>query len=122
MRKLMETTKRFFADEKAAEVTELGIVLALVVAGSVAILAAIGPKIIAAYTTTNAAMTRCTVKLLCPRIPRRIPRNANPNFCSQLRLGGRNFSDINGHPLDQYVAVASSSSDLASIAWRRRRL
>lgn len=45
--------KRFLADEKAAEVTELGIVLALIVAGSVATIALIGPKIHAAYTTTN---------------------------------------------------------------------
>lgn len=48
--------KRFLADEKAAEVTELGIVLALVVAGSVAILAAIGPKIVNAYTKVNTAI------------------------------------------------------------------
>ena len=53
MSMVMELSKRFFRDEKAAEVTELGIVLALVVAASVAILAAIGPKILAAYTLTN---------------------------------------------------------------------
>jgi Flp pilus assembly pilin Flp len=53
---VLSKVKRFFTDEKAAEVTELGIVLALVVAGSVAILALIGPKIVAAYTTTNAAI------------------------------------------------------------------
>lgn len=53
MRKLF---KEFVADERAAEVTELGIVLALVVAGSVAILALIGPKIVTAYTTTNTAI------------------------------------------------------------------
>jgi Flp pilus assembly pilin Flp len=48
--------KRFYADEKAAEVTELGIVLALVVAASVATLALIGPKILAAYNLTNASL------------------------------------------------------------------
>ena len=53
MKMVMELSKRFFRDEKAAEVTELGIVLALVVAASVAILALIGPKILAAYTLTN---------------------------------------------------------------------
>jgi Flp pilus assembly pilin Flp len=49
-------TKRFFADEKAAEVTELGIVLALIVAGAVATIALIGPKIQTAYTNTNNAL------------------------------------------------------------------
>jgi Flp pilus assembly pilin Flp len=56
MKKLSIITKKFIRDEHGAEVTELGIVLALVVAGSVAILAAIGPKIVAAYTTTNGAI------------------------------------------------------------------
>jgi Flp pilus assembly pilin Flp len=56
MKKLSIITKKFIRDEHGAEVTELGIVLALVVAGSVAILAAIGPKILAAYTATNAAI------------------------------------------------------------------
>ena len=53
MSMVMELSKRFFRDEKAAEVTELGIVLALVVAASVAILLPIGQKILAAYTLTN---------------------------------------------------------------------
>jgi Flp pilus assembly pilin Flp len=48
--------KRFFADEKAAEVTELGIVLALIVAGAVATIALIGPKIQSAYDTVNTAI------------------------------------------------------------------
>lgn len=43
----------FYADEKAAEVTELGIVLALIVAGSIALIAAIGPKIAANYSSVN---------------------------------------------------------------------
>jgi Flp pilus assembly pilin Flp len=42
--------KRFVADEQAAEVTELGIVLALVVAGSVSVLALLGPIIKAKYS------------------------------------------------------------------------
>jgi Flp pilus assembly pilin Flp len=53
MSKFKEIAKRFYADEKAAEVTELGIVLALIVAGSVATIALIGPKILAAYNLTN---------------------------------------------------------------------
>lgn len=48
--------KRFFSDEKAAEVTELGIVLALIVAGAVATIALIGPKIKTAYETTNTSL------------------------------------------------------------------
>ena len=48
--------KRLLADERAAEVTELGIVLALIVAGSVAMIALIGPKIVTAYTNTNASI------------------------------------------------------------------
>jgi Flp pilus assembly pilin Flp len=56
MSKVFTMTKRFFADEKAAEVTELGIVLALIVAGAVATIALIGPKIQTAYTNTNNAL------------------------------------------------------------------
>ncbi|MCE9546748.1 MAG: Flp family type IVb pilin [Planctomycetia bacterium] len=56
MSMLKQMAKRFVADEKAAEVTELGIVLALIVAGCVVTIALIGPKIKAAYTTTNAAL------------------------------------------------------------------
>ena len=56
MKKLVVLGRQFLADEKAAEVTELGIVLALIVAGCVAIIALIGPKIQAAYTTTNNAL------------------------------------------------------------------
>ena len=53
MTKLTSIAKKFVSDENAAEVTELGIVLALVVAASVATIALIGPKIQAAYTLTN---------------------------------------------------------------------
>ena len=56
MKMVMELSNRFFRDEKAAEVTELGIVLALVVAASVATLALIGPKIKAAYVLTNGSL------------------------------------------------------------------
>ena len=56
MKTLVKLGKRFLADEKAAEVTELGIVLALVVAGAVAVIALLGPKIQAAYNTTNNSM------------------------------------------------------------------
>jgi Flp pilus assembly pilin Flp len=56
MASILNLCKRFVADEKAAEVTELGIVLALIVAGAVATIALIGPKIQAAYTTTNTSM------------------------------------------------------------------
>jgi Flp pilus assembly pilin Flp len=56
MTNFMELSKRFFSDEKAAEVTELGIVLALIVAGCVAVIALIGPKIKAAYDLTNTSL------------------------------------------------------------------
>ncbi len=56
MSKFKEIAKRFYADEKAAEVTELGIVLALIVAASVATIALIGPKILAAYNLTNTSL------------------------------------------------------------------
>ena len=56
MTKFMELSKRFFNDERAAEVTELGIVLALIVAGSVATIALIGPKIQAAYNLVNSSL------------------------------------------------------------------
>jgi Flp pilus assembly pilin Flp len=56
MKRLLTLGKCFLADERAAEVTELGIVLALIVAGCVVTIALIGPKIQAAFTTTNAAL------------------------------------------------------------------
>jgi len=48
--------KRFFADEKAAEVTELGIVLALIVALAVATIASIGEKVSTAYESVDAEL------------------------------------------------------------------
>jgi Flp pilus assembly pilin Flp len=53
MSKLISVSRRFVADEKAAEVTELGIVLALIVAAAVVTVAAIGKKVQKAYTDTN---------------------------------------------------------------------
>ncbi len=50
------TVKTFIAEEKAAEVTELGIVLALIVAGAVAAIVLIGPKITQYYTDLNAQL------------------------------------------------------------------
>jgi Flp pilus assembly pilin Flp len=42
---------RFVRDERAAEVTELGLVLALVVAGSIALLTPIGAAVQGGYQT-----------------------------------------------------------------------
>jgi Flp pilus assembly pilin Flp len=50
------TVKTFIAEEKAAEVTELGIVLALIVAGAVAAIVLIGPKITQYYADLNAQL------------------------------------------------------------------
>ncbi len=56
MKKFMEIAKQFYRDEKAAEVTELGIVLALIVAGAVAFIAVIGPHVQDAYDDTGQAL------------------------------------------------------------------
>ncbi len=56
MSMVMELSNRFFREERAAEVTELGIVLALIVAGAVATIALIGPKIQAAYDLLNTSL------------------------------------------------------------------
>lgn len=56
MSMLVKAATRFFTDEKAAEVTELGIILALIVAGAVVAIAAFGPKIVAAYESVQAAL------------------------------------------------------------------
>ena len=50
------TVKTFIAEESAAEVTELGIVLALIVAGAVAAIALIGPKITQYYSNLNSGL------------------------------------------------------------------
>ena len=56
MKRFTSVARKFVSDEQGAEVTELGIVLALIVAGAVATIALIGPKIQAAYTATNGAL------------------------------------------------------------------
>jgi hypothetical protein len=56
MKGLLTLGKRFFTEENAAEVTELGIVLALVVAASIGILTAIGLKVVKAYNSVDGAM------------------------------------------------------------------
>jgi Flp pilus assembly pilin Flp len=56
MKCLRNLKRRFLSDERGAEVVELGIVLALVVAGAVAIISQIGPKIVSAYQTVLTAL------------------------------------------------------------------
>jgi len=56
MKMLVDLGKRFLFDDKAAEVTELGIVLALNVAGAVLTISAIGGKVQNAYNNTNAKL------------------------------------------------------------------
>jgi Flp pilus assembly pilin Flp len=56
MSNFSKVASRFIKDEKGAEVTELGIVLALIVAGAVASIALIGPKIVGAYDAVKTAL------------------------------------------------------------------
>lgn len=56
MSSMFRSLNRFIFDDRAAEVTELGIVLALIVALCVATIALIGPKIKKAYDDMNAAL------------------------------------------------------------------
>ncbi len=56
MNDMQLTVKTFIADENAAEVTELAIVLALIVAGAVAAIVLIGPKITQYYADLNAQL------------------------------------------------------------------
>jgi Flp pilus assembly pilin Flp len=56
MKSFLTLGRRLLADEKAAEVTELGIVLALIVALSIAAIKGIGTVIAAAYGTVNTAL------------------------------------------------------------------
>ena len=53
MSKLSKIAKCFYSDENAAEVTELGIVLALIVAICVVTIGLIGDKVLAAYQLTE---------------------------------------------------------------------
>ena len=56
MIRVMRFMKRFLAAERAAEVTELAIVLALIVAGAIAAIVLLGPKVQKGYTDFNAAL------------------------------------------------------------------
>lgn len=53
MSMVIKATKRFFSDEKAAEVTELGIVLALIVVLAIVAIQSIGQKVSGAYNTVD---------------------------------------------------------------------
>ncbi len=53
MKKITEVWRTFMRDEKAAEVTELGIVLAMLVAGAIATIILIGPKVKKFYEDVN---------------------------------------------------------------------
>ena len=48
--------KSFVSDQRAAKVSELAIVLALIVAGSIALLVSIGPKIVTMYQLTDGGL------------------------------------------------------------------
>lgn len=56
MSKLFSFSKRFLGDEKAAEVTELGIVLALIVALSVGLIVTIGTLVQGGYQSVVDAL------------------------------------------------------------------
>jgi pilus assembly protein Flp/PilA len=47
---------RFIKEEEGAEVVEVGIWLALIVAGSIAIISTVGGKIKTAFTTVNTSL------------------------------------------------------------------
>jgi Flp pilus assembly pilin Flp len=53
MKTINEIWREFIRDEKAAEVTELGVVLAMLVAGAVAAITLIGPKVTKYYQDVN---------------------------------------------------------------------
>ena len=57
MTSLLNLARRFLADEEAAEVTELSIVLALIVAGSALLIAAVGNSVQHDFTTFNTAVS-----------------------------------------------------------------
>jgi Flp pilus assembly pilin Flp len=56
MNKLIAKLLRLATDSRGAEVTELGLVLAILVAGAVGTIALIGPKIASFYATTNSVL------------------------------------------------------------------
>jgi hypothetical protein len=53
MRTVWTVARKLYGDDRAAEVTEMGVVLAMIVAAAVAAIALIGPKVQASYNTTN---------------------------------------------------------------------
>jgi Flp pilus assembly pilin Flp len=57
MKCLVTLGKRFFVEENAAEVTELGIVLALIVALSIGVIKLIGTAVSTNYQTVDTAIT-----------------------------------------------------------------
>ena len=56
MKSLLNLAGRFLADEKAAEVTELGIVLALIVAAAVLLIKGIGRTVANTYSAAIAKL------------------------------------------------------------------
>lgn len=47
---------RFVCDEKAAEVTELALVFALIVAGAILVISSLGQKVQSMYETTDSGL------------------------------------------------------------------
>jgi Flp pilus assembly pilin Flp len=56
MRSLSKLAKRFWSDENGAEITEVGIYLALIVAACVVVMAAIGPIILGGWEQVRNAL------------------------------------------------------------------
>ena len=52
----MSSILRFIKEEEGAEVVEVGIWMALVVAASIGTIALIGPKILASFTSVNGSL------------------------------------------------------------------
>jgi Flp pilus assembly pilin Flp len=52
----MSSILQFIKEEEGAEIVEVGIWLALAVAASIAVIALIGPKILAGFTNLNAGL------------------------------------------------------------------
>ena len=91
MKSLFNLGKRFVADEKAAEVTELGIVLALIVVLSIAFIKGIGLAVSAAYTApTPASSDLHMLARLIPGLPAgkfKRPRRMRQRGCLGFQLG-----------------------------------
>ena len=56
MVRVIQFFQRLARKERAAEVTELAIVLALIVAGALVTILVLGPKVAQLFTTTNNAL------------------------------------------------------------------